>query len=260
LGPASRSVSDERHDVRIGAERAAGEYAAEEVEPRAGVEEMSTQQLARRRLDLMRSLRMTVVVDDFGDERRDALDRRIASARTRLDAIAERLAEVSGDEDLTTRLGDRRRQGERQLRRLEQDRDGAPRVDTKPPSPDQVDRWTYELRLIEERVVSLTRMTARAELLEPTPQGVGKPRPRPESPDAARACAERVDLIHGFRIRWGVDGVEREALGLDVGVGIRREARRDAAARLEQLEGKPVLDRGGEYVRDELGSGLGLEL
>ena len=227
LGPAIRDISDQLHDVRTGAERVAGEYAAVEVEPRGDLEEMSAPALARRRRSLIEKLEEVDRPDPAAD-RRAALDRRIESARTRLESLAE-----EGP----------RRQAERQIARLEEDRDALSEPAGKVTAV-RVDEWRYELKLIEERMTQLRRKAVEAERLEPTVPVVSRLGTRPEDLEKVTAWDEGADLIYGFRQRWGIEDEDGRPLGPDRDDPSYRADRRSVERRLtvvsEELEVAPV--------------------
>lgn len=222
LGPAIREVSDHLHDVRTGAERAAGEYAAVEVEPRAELEEMSREGLARYRLSLIERLQEVERPDPAAD-RRAALDRRIELAHARLASL--------DDEGL-------RRQAERQIARLEQDRAGISDRGIEEIPADQVERWRYELNLVDERMTQLCRKAVEAERLEPTAPIVSRLGVRPDDHDPEKVTAwdDGVDLIYGFRLRWGVADEDPRPLGPDLDDPSYRVERRSIETRLATIE------------------------
>lgn len=239
LGPAIREISDHLHEVRAGSERVAAEYAAVEVESRSALEELSGPALARRRHSLIEKLEEVERPDPAAD-RRTALDHRIEAARTWLDAITD---------------DGRRRQAERQIARLEEDRAGLPQPIVGKVPPLQVDEWGYELQLVEERMAVLRRKAVEAERLEPTVPIASRLGVRPEDRDLERVKAwdEGVDLIYGFRLRWGIEDEDTRPLGPERDEPSYRPDRRSVERRLAaisgQLERHPVemtqaLDRG----------------
>jgi conjugative relaxase-like TrwC/TraI family protein len=220
LGPAIRDISDRLHDVRGGSERVASEYAAVEVEPRAGLEEMSTLALARYRRALIGQLEEAGRPDPAAG-RRAALDRRIESARTRLDSRADE---------------GKRRQAERQIARLEEDRAGLPAGAEAKVDAVQIEEWRYELELVEERMTQLRRRAVEAERLEPTTPIVSRLGTRPEDLEKVNAWDEGVDLIYGFRLRWGIADDDGDPLGLDRDAPSYRGDRRSVETQLAALD------------------------
>jgi conjugative relaxase-like TrwC/TraI family protein len=216
LGPAIREISDDLHDIRTGAERVASEYAGVEVEPRSELEEMSGGELADHRRWLIAQLANAELPDPATD-RRVALGHRIEAAHARLRSLA--------DDGL-------RRQAERQIARLEEERAGVPEpVGSGVPSA-VIDRWTYDLHLIDERMALLRRKAVEAERLEPTVQVVSRLGVRPEDPEKLRAWDEGVDLIYDFRLRWGIGNKGVESFGPERDDPAYRVDRRSVEERL----------------------------
>jgi len=220
LGPAIREIADHLHDVRIGSERAASEYAAVEVEPRAEIEEMSGPALAGYRLSLIKSLEEAGRPDPAAD-RRAALDRRIQAARERLETLA--------DDGL-------RRQAGRQIDRLEEERAGLPQPIETAVLSVTMDGCRYELHLVEERMTLLRRKAVEAERLEPTVPVVSRLGVRPEDPEKLRVWDEGVDLIYGFRLRWGVPDKDERTLGPERDDQSYLADRRSVETRLAMVE------------------------
>jgi hypothetical protein len=90
--------------------------------------------------------------------------------------------------------------------------------------------------MVEERLFLHRRVAVAAERIEPTPpilQALGR---RPDDPAKARAWAEGVDLIHGFRLRWGVEDSELEALASSSNDRQRRQERERAARQVREVQ------------------------
>jgi conjugative relaxase-like TrwC/TraI family protein len=238
LGPATREISDELHDIRGGSERVAGEFAGVEVEPRAGLEAMSAVGLASYRRSLIEELG-SVGRPDVGAVRRVALDGRIEAARERLGTLADQRSRLD-DTQATVRVDALCRQAERQISRLEEDRAGLPDDAGQKVDAVQSDRWRYDLQLVDERMVHLRRKAVEAERLEPTTQIVSRIGTRPRNQEKVRAWDEGVDLIYGFRLRWGVEEEDPRTLGPDLvdpsWRADRRAVEKQLASVCEELE------------------------
>jgi hypothetical protein len=241
FGPGTREISDRLHDVRAGSERVASEYAGVEVEPRGALEEMSATGLARYRQLLIKDLE-EAGRPDIADDRRVALDRRIESARARLDSLAAERSQAE-DPDSAARLEGLQRQGERQLSRLEQDRAGLPPA-AKRVDPAKIDGWRYDLNLVEEWMTQLRRKAVEAERSEPTAPIVSRLGTRPEELEKVKVWDEGADLIYGFRLRWGITDEEGDALGVALNDASYRADRRSIEMQLapvcEALEVRPT--------------------
>jgi conjugative relaxase-like TrwC/TraI family protein len=236
LGPGPRRSGDDLEDLRLGAERVASEYAAEEVDVRAELDSLDPAALARRRADLVRAVERSGAVSP-AEARSAALERRIGSARSRLDSLGEQLREAGGDPRALEAAERRRRQTSRQLERLEADRDAPGEPPALPvASPEDVAEARYELVLVEERMARLRRRSVEAEMVEPTRPILGALGYRPEDPVAARAWADGVDLIHGFRVRYGITSPDGDPLGPDSGNAIRRVERREVRREIKELQ------------------------
>jgi conjugative relaxase-like TrwC/TraI family protein len=237
LGPGRREVADPLHDLRLGAERVAGEYAASEVDARMKLEALDPLELARRRAELERTL-AAAGRPSAAAERLAALDQRIATARTRLDAIAADHA--SGrDPQARERAGRSSTQGRRQLARLESEHAELAEVAASQPPPGaRVAEARYQLRLVEERMLRLRRARVMAERLDPTQPILDTLGPYPKDPNLAAHWESGADLIHAFRLRHGITSPDGHALGQTSGEARRRRERQAAQQRLARLQQK----------------------
>jgi hypothetical protein len=129
------------------------------------------------------------------------------------------------------------------LRRLEADRTALAQKVDRPPTPSQVEERRYELRLVDHRMFMLRRMKVAAERIEPTVAIAETLGPRPEDPHKARAWAEGVDAIHGFRVRWGIEDSEAESLGPPSDDFRRRQDRDQVARRIREIQSTLDLER-----------------
>ena len=241
LGPGTRELEDTAHELRAGAERAAGEFAAVEVAARKRIESLSGAELAKRRSELEQRLFREREPSPRG-ERLDALEKRIAEAKQRIAAqTAERenlMAERRPDRDALNRIDGFRRHGERQLSRLEDERDSlAVEVGIESRRPvGLTGAERAELALIEERLSQQRRREIAAERLQPSKlieDALGK---RPRDPGKVAAWNEGVELIHGYRQRYGVTERSGHPLGAKTGDAAWRSERQATARRLARIQ------------------------
>ncbi|HWW66542.1 MAG TPA: MobF family relaxase [Solirubrobacterales bacterium] len=221
FGPGTREVEDPAHDLRFGAERAAGEYAAVEVGARKQVEAMAPLDLARRRAEL-ESRRAAAPERSPAEERLADLERRIDTAKSRL-------AEADGE---------RASVGAGQLRRLEGERDGLTvEVATAPPrQPGLSGAERAELALIEDRLVDLRRRAVAAERTQTSKlirENLGE---RPRNPLNASLWNNGVDAIYGYRQRYGITVTGKDPLGAKPRDAAQRRDRREAELRLARVQ------------------------
>jgi conjugative relaxase-like TrwC/TraI family protein len=222
LGPGTREVEDAAHDLRLGAERAAGEYAAIEVGARKRVEAMAPPDLARRRSELEQ--RLTAAAEPSPAEGRLAdLERRIAAAESRL-------AGMESDQA--------RQLSAKQLRRLQAERDGLTvEVATETPRRSQLTGTERaELALIEDRLVDLRRRAVAAERSQPSKMIVESLGPRPKDPLQAALWNNGVDAIYGYRQRYGITTAGKDPLGGKVRDAAQRRERRQAELRIARVQ------------------------
>ena len=222
LGPGTREVEDAAHDLRLGAERAAGEYAAIEVGARKRVEAMAPLDLARRRAELEK--RLTASAERSPAEKRLAdLEQRIAAAESRLAAMESEHA---------------RQLAAKQLRRLEGERDGLTvEVATETPRRSQLTGTERaELALIEDRLVDLRRRGIAAERSQPSKMIVETLGPRPKDPLHAALWNNGVDAIYGYRQRYGITTTGKDPLGGKPRDAAQRRERRQAELRIARVQ------------------------
>lgn len=225
LGPGTRDVEDAAHDLRVGAERAAGEYAAVEVGARKRIEAMAPLDLAARRAELNRRLAAHSERSP-AEERLAAIERRIASTRAR---IAEADPEHAG-----------RALAEKQLRRLEAERDElAVEVAAEPArAPALSASERAELAMIEERLVQLHRREVAAERVQPSKLVTEALGPRPKDPLDAALWNNGVDAIYGYRLRYGITTAGKDPFGPKPRDAAQRRDRRNAELRLARVQHK----------------------
>jgi conjugative relaxase-like TrwC/TraI family protein len=235
LGPGRREIIDPLHELRQGAERVAGEYAAVEVDARKRLESLGAVELARRRAELERALAEAGAPSPAA-ERLGALDQRIAGAKIRLEALAAERAGAS-DQPASGRIAGVERQGAAQLGRLEVERQELARAVAAEPVPKaRMSDARLELRLVEERMVHLRRMQVAAEKLSATRPILEALGPYPKEPYLARAWDDGADLIHGYRLRYGVTAPDGDPLGPRSGDATRRRERQAAQERLMRIQ------------------------
>ena len=222
LGPGKREVDDAAHDLRVGAERAAGEYAAVEVGARKRIEAMAPLDLARRRAELERGI-AAASERSPAEERLSDLEKRITTAESRLAGM-----ESEASRQLATK----------QLRRLEAERDGLTvEVATETPRRSGLTgAERAERALIEDRLVDLSRRAVAAERSQPSKLIVESLGPRPKDPLNASLWNNGVDAIYGYRQRYGITSTGKDPLGGKARDAAQRRDRREAALRLARVQ------------------------
>lgn len=221
FGPGTREVEDAAHDLRLGVERAAGEYAAVEVGARKQVEVMAPLDLARRRAELERR-RATA-------SERSPTEERLADLERRIDAAKSRLAEADGE---------RASVGAAQLRRLEGESDGLTvEVATAAPRRSGLSgSERAELGLIEDRLLDLRRRAVASErslTSKMVKEALGE---RPKDPLHASLWNNGVDAIYGYRQRYGITSTGKDPLGGKPRDVAQRRDRREAELRLARVQ------------------------
>jgi conjugative relaxase-like TrwC/TraI family protein len=240
LGPGKRDVEDAAHDLRIGAERAAGEYAAVEIGARKRIEAMAPLDLARRRAELERKLAAA--------SERSPAEERLPDLEARIDAAGSRLARMESERAAI--LAERRPDGERlsrvdatqrlaseQLHRLEGERDDLTiEVAAQPPQRAELSRAERaELTLIEDRLVQLRRREVAAERAQPSKLIAETLGARPNEPLKAALWNEGVDAIYAYRQRHGITSRGKDPLGPKPRNAAQRRDRRQAEVRLARV-------------------------
>jgi hypothetical protein len=235
LGPGRREIVDPLHDLRAGAERVASEYAASEVDARMKLEALGPLDLARRRAELQRTLGEAGGSTPAG-ERLAALDQRIATAKTRLEAIAADRVRTS-DPQVRERAERSLTQGHRQLARLESERGELAQVAAAEPHPGaRRAEARYQLRLVEEQMLRLCRRQVIAERLNPTRPILDTLGPYPADRNLRAHWESGADLIHAFRLRHGITSPDGHPLGQTSGDAERRRERQAAQQRLARIQ------------------------
>jgi conjugative relaxase-like TrwC/TraI family protein len=241
LGPATRDIADPAHDIRVGAERVAAEFAASEVADRKRIDRLGAAELAPRR----EQLRKNAVPRDrpnAAEEQLHQLDTRIAETIDRLsDLDAERAKLAASDAIDRHRLSlieSNERLSRRQLQRLEGDRQpmaAAARAESRQPSGLSGAERT-ELALIEDKLLRIRRREVAEQRMRPSKLVVDAIGTRPEDPTKAAVWNEGVDLILEYRQCHRVTSADGHPLGPKPREASRRSERRAAELRLQRIQ------------------------
>jgi hypothetical protein len=233
LGPGKRVLEDAAHELRAGAERTAGEYAAVEVALRKRIEAQAPADLARRRADLERRLAVGRERSPAA-ERLEAVEARIAAAQSSLTGL---VAEASAGSAKSSNIVAREGVAIAQLRRLEDERDSIKvEIATEPVRADLSPNERTELGVIEDRLAQLRRRDIAAERLRTTKMIEESLGQRPSDPLKAALWNEGVDLIYAYRQRHGVTSVSGHPLGPKPRDSVQRHDRRRAETRLARVQ------------------------
>jgi hypothetical protein len=240
LGPAKREVPDAAHDIRLGAERVASEFAASEIAARKRVEGLGELELSARREQLMQRF-------DTGEQRSpaqgrlDLLDKRIAEAHARLNSLPEKRAQVldgSEGQGELARLQSVERLTLEQIHTLEAEREGVAtkvRAEARKPSG-LTGAERAELALVEDRLLHERRRQIAAERIRPSKMIVEALGPRPADPRMADLWNEGIDLIYSVRQRRRLTSRTGEPLGAIPRDPNRRREHEEALVQLRRLQ------------------------
>jgi conjugative relaxase-like TrwC/TraI family protein len=231
LGPATRELDDEAHDIRVGAERVAAEFSAGEVGDRKRIEAVPEDELAHRRRRLLEDRQGAPSRSSGADERLSSIDARIAELESAVSA--------GGDaSDLTALELSARRMAADQLGRLRSERAEIADAAASRIQPEaNMDRSGHaELALIEDRLLELRRRRVRAERISPSQLIVDALGPRPADALGAALWNEGVDAIVTYRQLHAVVDAGRDPLGPPPTASDERRARVDAERRLRQVQ------------------------
>jgi conjugative relaxase-like TrwC/TraI family protein len=248
LGPARREIDDPAHDLRVGAERVAGEYAAAEVSERKRIEAKGAFELSARREALVGQL-ATDSDRSPAQEQLDMLDRRIAEDNARLTELESNretaLSAKKPDKGELALIESVEQMTIVQLRRLEAEREplaDRARAESRRPSglsgPERA-----ELNLIEDRLLQLRRREVHSERMRPSEMIVSALGPRPNDPAKAALWNEGVDLIYAYRQRNSLASRTGDPLGPKPRDGTRRRERRAAELRLQRIQRELNIER-----------------
>ena len=222
FGPGTREVEDAAHDLRVGAERTAGEYAAVEVGARKRIEAMAPLDLARRRAELERRLAAA--------SERSPAEERLAGLEQRIDAAKSRLAEAEARPASSSPPSSSA--ASKASATASPSRWRPPR----PGSPASAAAERAELALIEDRLVDLRRRAVAAERSQPSKlieENLGE---RPKDPLNASLWNNGVDAIYGYRQRYGITSTGKDPLGGKPRDAAQRRDRREAELRLARVQ------------------------
>ena len=217
LGPATREIPDELHDLRGGAERVASEFSAAEVSERKRIEALGESELAVRREQLVKRLGVQTEGSP-AREQLDALDRRIAGGHARLEKLASERDVLSGkhrDPGELARIESVEQMTVVQLQRLEAEREplaGQVRAEmSRPAGLSGVER--VELALIDDQLLNHRRQQIMSERIQPSEMIVSALGPRPEDPGDAALWNKGVEVIYAYRQRHRVSTMGDDPLG-----------------------------------------------
>jgi conjugative relaxase-like TrwC/TraI family protein len=241
LGPGTREIEDAAHELRVGAERTAGEYAAVEVAARKRIESQPPLKLAKRRAQLERRLAADSERSP-AEERLGGLEHRIATAKSRLAEMRKEREALAGehrpDGERLSRIETNERLAVKQLCRLEDERDSLTvEVATEVPRQSGLSgAERAELALIEDRLVQLRRRDVAAERVRPSRMIEESLGARPNDPLKAALWNEGVDLVYGYRQRHGITSTSGHPLGPRPREAAQRSDRRQAELRLARVQ------------------------
>ncbi len=249
LGPGIREIEDGVHELRAGAERTAGEYAASEIALGKWVQRKSPAELVDRRAEL-EARRAAEHERSPVQERLDALVQRIENGRSHLAELAKERSEVSGqdrpDLDRLSRIEASERRSSNQVLQLEGERDhlaGEVAAEAgKRRGLSQSER--AELAVIEDRLTTLRRRQLTAERFQPTKMIEESLGPRPKDETKAALWNEGVETIYAFRQRYGITSSKGHPLGPPSRDAIRTSERRQAELRLARIQQRLGKQRG----------------
>lgn len=249
LGPATRELDDEAHDIRVGSERVAAEFSAGEVGDRKRIEAVPEDELARRRRSLLGDRPVAPSRPGGSVERLATIDDRIAELEATASPDHARSSETALEASA-------RRMAADQLRRLRVER-AEIAAGAGPTGPDpRTDRGDHaELVLIEDRLLELRRRQVRALRISPSQMIVDALGPRPPDALGAALWNEGVDAIVTYRQLQGVVDEGRDPLGPRPSAADGRRARIDAERRLRQVQDSlrrratPEVERAAELSR-----------
>ena len=247
LGPAEREIEDAAHELRFGAERTAGEYAAGEVALREELKLRFPEGLAARRLELTRRLEEAGVPSP-AQNRLERLEARIATLRSGLEELtAERAAlgrEPVPEAGALSRLETNERLAVEQLREFEVDRERlTEEIAREPERGGLTPHERGELAAIEDRLTVLRRREVAEERLLPSEvieQSLGA---RPKDPERAALWNEGVETIYAYRQRYGITATTGHPLGPKSRDVVRGAERHQAEQRLLRLQTRLGLER-----------------
>lgn len=237
LGPATREITDEAHDIRAGAERVAGEYAAAEVGSRRRLDTRGVTELAARRAELVARLEVGQAPTPAAD-RLALLEKRIAEDADRLSALGGERVAAAGDRRRLALIETSERLTAKQLGRLEAEREDLRReaANEAGKAPRLRPEERHELALIEDRLLVDRRRAIAAERARPTRMIVDALGPRPESGRQAMLWNKGVDIIYTYRQQHGITASSGDPLGPKPNEAAQRQARLEAQRQLQRIQ------------------------
>ncbi len=236
LGPGIREVEDAAHELRVGAERTAGEYAATEISLRKRVEAKSPAELASRRAEL-EARRVAAAAPSPLEDRLKALDRRIENGRTHLADLSKERGQSRQPERISQIDANERRSTE-QIRRLGRERDQlALEVQSAPGRAAALSpKERAELAVIEDRLTHLHRRQVKAERFQPTKLIEETLGPRPKNALDRALWNEGVNTVYAFRQRYAITSTTGHPLGPKSSDAVRNRERHQAQLRLSRIQ------------------------
>lgn len=233
LGPATRELSDELHDIRAAMEREGADYPAAEVRLRREIEALGEGELARRRKELVATSSADI---DPTQRRRERMERQIANAEQTLEmlrgerAALEEMARPPARELARVRAAEATSsEGLERLRsQLTCFPDAVPTSERRPLDPAR----RLEAALVEKRIEQLARRAVAEARLDRSNLLYEALGPYPGESERALAWGQAAHAISTYRLRHGVFG-RSSVLG--------REPR-DAAARAERARVRQTLE------------------
>jgi conjugative relaxase-like TrwC/TraI family protein len=241
LGPGIREIEDAAHELRAGAERTAGEYAASEIGLRKRVEAKSPIELANRRAEL-ESRRAAASERSPLQDRLKGVDRRIADGKAHLAELAKDRAVLYDHPQTDTKrlaqIDASERRSTAQIQKLENERDQlADKVQIESQATTKLSPGERaELAVIEDRLTDLSRRSAAQERFQPTKLIRETLGPRPKNFRDRALWNEGVNAIYAFRQRYGITSTTGHPLGPKSHDAARTRDRHQAQLRLSRIQ------------------------
>jgi conjugative relaxase-like TrwC/TraI family protein len=209
LGPGSREIEDEAHELRAGSERPALDFPALEATTRERLVALSPHQVSSRRSELQRRLSAEDRRSPHRD-RLDALEGRIAKTEARLHDLEAARAALElhrrPERQALARIEADLRLATRQAERLDDERQSLSvelAIEARRPRGLRSEE-RLELSLIDERLEALCRRQVAAERLRPSALVLDSLGERPTDLAQIALWNEGVHTIHAYRLRHGV--------------------------------------------------------
>jgi conjugative relaxase-like TrwC/TraI family protein len=241
LGPGIREIEDAAHELRAGAERNAGEYAASEIGLRKRVEAKSPIELVNRRAEL-ESRRVAASERSPLQDRLEGVDRRIANGKAHLAELAKDRALLYGqpqiDAKRLSQIDASERRSTAQIQKLESEREQlADKIQVESQATTKLSpSERAELAVIEDRLTDLSRRHATKERFQTTKliqEALGA---RPKNSLDRALWNEGVNAIYAFRQRYGITSTTGHPLGPKSRDAARSRDRHQAQLRLSRIQ------------------------